>query len=151
MKHNSIKQQLDSVRPKLKFIAPLTYRLCQGFAGVNLIIAIYFLFITTNLKNAPLAITQGFLGFTAWGLIYLALSGLFAYGLYKNNWKLLRVSLGLGLTAEMMWTLALVLLVSTGYPIFGIMILWLSMTWTTAWTLVHFLPVIDLNGIGNDK
>lgn len=79
-------------------------------------------------------------------MIALAIS----YGLYKNDWKLLRTTLGVSLTIQTMWTLAIMLLVATGYSVFGIMILWLFLTWTQAWTIVHFLPVVNWDGTGGD-
>lgn len=150
MTKQQLRTELSQARPRLKLIAPLTYRVCQAFIGANLLVAAILLFVNTAVKNVPNPIVDGIIGLPAWAIIYFLLGVSLAYNLKTNNHKRTRQTLIAGLFVQMLWVIALVLLVFQGYNVFVTMTLWILLAWIKAWTIVHFLPVINWDGRGGE-
>lgn len=151
MPKRSLMTKLNQARPRLKFLAPLTYRICQGFIGVNLAIAAVFFFAQTTVKTVPNPVIQGFFGFEFWGFVYLALALTMSYGLIRNDFKVTRKAMIAGLFTKTMWTIALLILAFQGYNIFITLVFWLMLTWVQIWTIVHFMPVINWNSTSDQN
>jgi len=138
-----ITKQIKSLRPSLRKVAPLTWWICLGFSLVNMLI--FLLLVTANPENAAKAqvpTAPSYAWFVGWAFWFLFLSLEMAYGLLRNNWRIIKQALVLGLMSKLIWTYSLIYMVATGYPTFSTLILWSFLAWVQAWTIVFFVPTI---------
>jgi hypothetical protein len=89
----AIEQQLRSVRPALRHVAPLTHAICWGYAVINIAIGfgLFFLYET----RVPIAVAN-ILSYPQWGVVFLALGAYAAYSLWTNNWSANQTGTALG-------------------------------------------------------
>lgn len=141
---------IQKARPKLSVVAPLTHKICLGFALVN--VAIWALLSRTSnavVTQVPVPIVNQVINYDVWAWWFMFLGVWMFVALMMNRWKSLKIALGVGLFSKFLWTYALLYLVFHGYPIYATCILWGFLAWTQAWTIIHFIP--PLNGPTNDQ
>lgn len=141
-----INKRIKESRPHLSKVSPLAYRLCQGFVGTNFLIGTLLLYFAERDTDA-LPLFGHIITFEVWAAVFTLLATAMLIGLVNNNWKLTKGVLIAGLFVKVFWTLSLAVLAATGSCVIDITILWLFLAWAQGWTIVHFLPVIGLNGI----
>lgn len=132
-------------RPSLRKIAPLTYANIILFIWLNLVIA-YSLF--AGRPNGTLIIVEGIFNSYFWMGVFIFLSVAHAYGVFRNDWKFLRIALALGLFVKLLVAYSLIVLgVKTGIShVAGILGLWVSVAWVQFFTLKYFNKPKVLNG-----
>lgn len=136
------RKTIKQLRPKLKTVAPLTFWICVGFALVNAIIFGILTQVETTVKDVGVPIVTQTLTFDVWGWWFLALSVLMTYGLIRNNWKVLKRALMLGLVSKLLWSYGLLFMIYKGNPVFVTFTLWAFLAWVQAWTIIFFTPTI---------
>jgi hypothetical protein len=123
----SLHQQLMSVRPALRQVAPLTHAICWGYAVINIGIGLGMMFLYET--TVPIAVAN-ILSYPQWGGIFLAL-GLYAvYALLTNKWA----------------AIALIFRVFEAPPTIIITLVWLFFAFIQGAVYVYFLPTHAVQG-----
>lgn len=134
----SIESKLQEIRPPLASVAPLTAKIVVGFAVANLILGVT-LFNQEGGQVSRLAIVDSTfpLWFHAGVFFVLGLFMLYAY--IKNDWKLIKHSLVVGIFVKMTWMFSLIFLLSSGgNP--TILVAWAFFTYIQVVTYLYFTP-----------
>lgn len=131
-------RKLRQARPSLSLKAPLTHKIVWGFVVFNLWIA-YSIYSQVNLVS-PVVVwwfTQEF-----WTGVFAFLSLSLWFGIYLNDWRLIKWSMSLGLLVKSVWTYALIVMgIQYGLAaVSGIIGLWLFATWIQLICLIYFTP-----------
>lgn len=137
----SIHTKLQSARPPLKLIAPLTYHICLGFVWVNIILGLGLFFLLDSSRlSSPLLLINNVLTFDVWGALFIGLAAFITYGLIKNNWELIKVSMLMGLTVKITWLTMLIIRVFENPSTILLVSIWLFFAYIQAITYIYFLP-----------
>lgn len=143
----SIDKKIEKARPRLSIVAPLTHAIIVCFIFGNILIG-YGLFTTHVGETARrVPIVNDYLTFEVYGVMFMSLTVLMAYGLFKNNWALLRKSLIFGVLLKSVWTVALVFAVLRGGSI-AILGAWATLL---ALQMVTYIYFVSPPKVFNDK
>jgi hypothetical protein len=129
--------QIKEARPGLHSVAPLTYSICWGYAATNVMLGMGLFFLYST--NVPIAVAS-LLSYQAWGIVFVTLGVLNAYGLIKNNWNLSRNMQMCGLGVKSVWAIALTIRCISAPQTIIITLIWLFFAYIQGATYVYFIP-----------
>jgi hypothetical protein len=133
----TLKAALLVARPPLFKVSPVAFLVCWGFAGVNSILGAGMIFLYTA---SPSLAVANILPYWAWGVLFLAVAGLTAYGLLRNDWVLTRRSQLFGLVLKSIWAIALVARCFVDPRTILITATWLFLAYIQAVVYIYFFP-----------
>lgn len=136
-----IEKQLQIARPSLRVVSPMSWWVVLVMAAFNVVLGLsLFLGVDENRLSASLLIVNDFLTFKFWGVVFIVLGLLKFWSLFRNNWKLARQTLFMGVSVKAAWMVALTIrsLVSPG-TIF-VNLLWVTVALIQMGCYVWFMP-----------
>lgn len=135
---NDIKAKLNNARPDLSNVSPIVYKLTWAFVPLNILIGIA-IGIQKTVAQPPL-ITQTIPN-EIWAGVFLGIAVFLAYGLLRNDWKLLKRTMAFALFIKAVWGIALLIQsVRTDGEALGLLAIWLFIAYVQANCIIHFLP-----------
>jgi hypothetical protein len=134
-----IAKKIREVRPKLKTVSPLTAAIMLGYGVINILLGLGMLVYVNPSPDAQFAIINDVVTFQVWGIIFILLGLTKLYGYFKNDWKLMKVSLVLGLVVKATWAIALFIRFLDGGSIL-LLIVWLFFAYIQFVTYINFIP-----------
>lgn len=142
------KNEIRRARPKLRLASPLTFWICLGYVGLNLILAV---FIYSQPDTGQLALYFSVFTPHFWGSLFAIQAVILAVALFFNSFKYTRFSLGMGLFIKSFYAYSLIELgLRIGfYNVIAVTSIWLFITYVQFMTIVYFtVPVLHLKEAG---
>lgn len=139
--------KLRGARPNLNVVAPLTAYICWGYVMVNALLGIGMILLYKT-TVAPIAVAS-ILNYPEWGITFLLLAAVTAYGLIKNSWKLVRNAQLFGLFLKAIWSVALIIRCIAFPQTILVTSVWLFLAYVQIGVYVHFIPPLpgeNING-----
>jgi hypothetical protein len=134
---SSLRAKINRARPPLYTVAPLSFAILWGYAVINIAIGTFMIILYPS--GDPIEIAN-VLPYLAWGIIFLLLGILTAYGLLRNLWDLTRNTQLAGVTVKTIWLIALVVATIHSPKTILITIIWLFFAYIQVVTYIYFVP-----------
>lgn len=135
-----INKTLKEIRPHLRQVAPLTYYTCWGFAIFNMSVAIPLFRI-----NQETFLIVGVISLKVWALLFTSMGLLMAYALVRNDWKLTRGLMIIGVGIKASWLMELLVRATSGKS-FVLATIWALLVYLQFISYLYFTPVGPRNG-----
>lgn len=148
----STRSQLQQARPRLRLVSPLVFWICVIYIILNLAIGLDFILEFDKLRvAASLIIVNNLTDYHFWGVVFLSLSGVKAYALWKNNWQLIRNMLLVGVAVKAAWAIALLVRIFIAPGTILIALLWVALAMIQIITYIFFMPPLPGFGLRDDR
>jgi hypothetical protein len=134
---SDISRKIANARPPLSKAAPLTFAICWGFAVVNVVLGLGLILLYST--PVPIAVAN-ILSYREWGVLFLILAIVTAYGLITNNWNITRRTQLIGVLIKTIWMIALIFRSFMFPPTILITAVWFFFVYVQGMTYVHFVP-----------
>lgn len=135
-----IQKVIRNVRPKLKFVSPLSYSIIWGFGIFNIALGLALTQLPYPTPQPTLVIINEIFGYLFWGVLFTVLGVLKLYFIKRNDWANIRRSLIIALLFKAIWLFAIIIQIFSGQGNIAILVIWIFITYIQASTYIHFVP-----------
>lgn len=138
---NETARKLKALRPSLWLVSPLTAAIVLGYGIINILLGVGLFSYVNPSPNALFAIINSVMTYQVWGSIFIVLGLFKLYSLAMNNWRMMRISLIIGIVVKSIWAIALFFRYLDGGSIL-LLIIWLFFAYVQLVTYINFTPTI---------
>lgn len=127
--------KLNKVRPRFWDVSPLPAAIVLIYGIVNVLMGLAMM----PLDSKNLVVTS-VTPWEMWGAFYLGLGLVMLWGLIYNHWKLMRLSMAVGVFAKAIFWISIIVTIPSEPRGIFILLLWSCFVCIQIATYVHFLP-----------
>lgn len=134
----NVDKLIMQARPKLSKAAPMVYWISLGYGVVNVVLGAGLYLLDAKIG---FVIVGSIFTLEVWGTAFGVLGLGMLFSLYRNDWRLLRTFMILGLIVKLMWLIALIIRIADGGSLLLVSI-WLFFAYIQVITII-FSPVVS--------
>lgn len=138
---NKLLHEIREARPSLRIVSPLAHYVVLIMGIFNILLGLTLIYgIDKSRLSASLIIVNEFSSYTFWGVLFIILGIVKLYSLKKNDWKLARNTLIVGVAIKAMWSVALIFRIFISPGTVFITLCWLCIAALQMATYIFFMP-----------
>jgi len=138
MNNRELKKKIETARPHISLISPITGWIVLGFGWLNVLLGIG-LYNSPQSSTQRLVVVNHILTLKVYAALFMVLGLVMLYGYVRNNWSLMKKSLVAGLFIKATWLIALTILAFDNGSLI-LLVIWSFLTYVQAITYIYFVP-----------
>lgn len=138
---SEVAKEIKDARPSLRIVSPLAYWIILIFGVFNILLGTtLYLALDQKRFTASLIIVNDVFTFQFWGLLFVTIGLLKLFSLYRNNWKLARNTLLMGISVKAAWAIVLTIRTFVSPGTLFLDFIWVALALIQITTYIFFMP-----------